>query len=166
MTQDLATPPADATVAPVLPLALLEAIRAHDRPGGELLEDDPLVQLPRRLGLSDVVETQIRRYREAGRRGVPPAEVLDLRSLMPWDYEAVMHSVAKTGRAVLVADAPRHASFLSEVAGTIAEDILDMLLAPPLRVTGFDTPYPYAQDKLYMPTVTRILNAAKRALDY
>ena len=102
---------------------------------------------------------------ELAKAGVS-AEVLDLRSLMPWDYEAVMHSVAKTGRAVLVADAPRHASFLSEVAATIAEDILDMLLAPPLRVTGFDTPYPYAQDKLYMPTVTRILNAAKRALDY
>jgi 2-oxoisovalerate dehydrogenase E1 component beta subunit len=94
------------------------------------------------------------------------AEVLDLRSLMPWDYEAVMNSVAKTGRAVLIADAPRHASFVSEVAATIAEEILDMLLAPPIRVTGFDTPYPYAQDKLYMPTVTRILNAAKRALDY
>ncbi|MFX6242248.1 hypothetical protein ABTF67_19485 [Acinetobacter baumannii] len=52
------------------------------------------------------------------------------------------------------------------MAATIAEDILDMLLAPPIRVTGFDTPYPYAQDKLYLPTVTRILGAAKRALDY
>jgi len=91
---------------------------------------------------------------------------LDLRTLMPWDYEAVMNSVAKTGRVVLVSDAPRHASFVSEVAATIAEDLLDMLLAPPIRVTGFDTPYPYAQDKLYLPTVTRILNAAKRALDY
>ncbi|MGQ9692184.1 MAG: alpha-ketoacid dehydrogenase subunit beta [Thermaceae bacterium] len=97
--------------------------------------------------------------------GISP-EVVDLRSLMPWDYEAVMNSVAKTGRAILVADAPRHASFVSEVAATIAEDLLDALLAPPIRVTGFDTPYPYAQDKLYMPTVTRILNAAKRALEY
>lgn len=102
---------------------------------------------------------------ELAKAGVS-AEVLDLRSLMPWDYEAVMESVAKTGRAVLVADAPRHASLVSEIAATIAEDILDLLLAPPIRVTGFDTPYPYAQDKLYMPTVTRILNAAKRALEY
>ncbi|WP_117237972.1 alpha-ketoacid dehydrogenase subunit beta [Thermus sediminis] len=102
---------------------------------------------------------------ELARAGIS-AEVLDLRSLMPWDHEAVMNSVAKTGRAVLIADAPRHAGFMSEVAATLAEEILDMLLAPPIRVTGFDTPYPYAQDKLYMPTVTRILNAVKRALDY
>ena len=97
--------------------------------------------------------------------GINP-HVLDLRSLMPWDKEAVLESVSKTGRVMIVADAPRHASFASEVAATIAEEILDELEAPPARVTGFDTPYPYAQDKLYMPTVTRILNAAKKVLDY
>jgi len=74
--------------------------------------------------------------------------------------------VSRTGRVMIVADAPRHASFASEVAATIAEEVLDQLEAPPVRVTGFDTPYPYAQDKLYMPTVTRILNAAKKVLDY
>ncbi|WP_457630642.1 alpha-ketoacid dehydrogenase subunit beta [Oceanithermus sp.] len=97
--------------------------------------------------------------------GVSP-HVLDLRSLMPWDKEAVLESVSRTGRVMIVADAPRHASFASEVAATIAEEVLDELEAPPARVTGFDTPYPYAQDRLYMPTVTRILNAAKKLLDY
>ena len=97
--------------------------------------------------------------------GINP-HVLDLRSLMPWDKEAVLESVSKTGRVMIVSDAPRHASFASEVAATIAEEILDELEAPPARVTGFDTPYPYAQDRLYMPTVTRILNAAKKVLDY
>ncbi|WP_457637409.1 alpha-ketoacid dehydrogenase subunit beta [Oceanithermus sp.] len=97
--------------------------------------------------------------------GISP-EVLDLRSLMPWDKQAVLESVAKTGRVMIVADAPRHASFASEVAATIAEEVLDQLEAPPARVTGFDTPYPYAQDRLYMPTVTRILGAAKKLLDY
>ena len=97
--------------------------------------------------------------------GIRP-HVLDLRSLMPWDKEAVLEAVSRTGRVMIVADAPRHASFASEVAATIAEEVLDQLEAPPVRVTGFDTPYPYAQDKLYMPTVTRILNAAKKVLDY
>ncbi len=97
--------------------------------------------------------------------GIRP-HVLDLRSLMPWDKEAVLEAVSRTGRVMIVADAPRHASFASEVAATIAEEVLDQLEAPPVRVTGFDTPYPYAQDKLYMPTVTRILNATKKVLDY
>jgi 2-oxoisovalerate dehydrogenase E1 component beta subunit len=94
------------------------------------------------------------------------AEVIDLRTVMPWDKQTVLNSVAKTGRVLVISEAPRTASVASEVAATIAEELLDQLEAPPLRVTGFDTPYPYAQDKLYMPTVTRILNAAKRVLDY
>lgn len=94
------------------------------------------------------------------------AEILDLRSLVPWDIEAVTRSVAKTGRVVLVADAPRLSGVLGEIAATIAEELFDQMLAPPVRVAGFDTPYPYAQDKLYLPTVTRILNAAKQVLEY
>ncbi len=93
-------------------------------------------------------------------------EVIDLRTVMPWDKETVLNSVAKTGRMVMISEAPRMASIASEVAATVADELFDQLYAPPLRVTGFDTPYPMAQDKLYMPTVTRILNAAKKALDY
>lgn len=94
------------------------------------------------------------------------AEVIDLRSLLPWDKDTVLNSVARTGRVLMISEAPRMASVASEVTATISEELFDQLLAPPVRVTGFDTPYPYAQDKLYMPTVTRILNAAKRVLDY
>ncbi|RDI96089.1 alpha-ketoacid dehydrogenase subunit beta [Meiothermus sp. QL-1] len=94
------------------------------------------------------------------------AEVIDLRSVLPWDKPTVLASVAKTGRLLVVAEAPRTASVASEIAATVAEELFDQMLAPPLRVTGFDTPYPLAQDKLYMPTVTRILNAAKRLIDY
>lgn len=97
--------------------------------------------------------------------GVDP-EVIDLRTVMPWDKEAMLGSVAKTGRLLMISEAPRMASIASEVTATVSEELFDQLLAPPLRVTGFDTPYPLAQDKLYMPTVTRILNAAKRVLDY
>lgn len=94
------------------------------------------------------------------------AEVIDLRSVMPWDKETVLASVAKTGRMLMISEAPRMASIASEIAATVADELFDQLEAPPVRVVGFDTPYPLAQDKLYMPTVTRILNAAKRVLDY
>ena len=94
------------------------------------------------------------------------ARVIDLRSLMPWDKGMVLEAVAQLGRVVLVSEAPKTGGFVSEVAATISEEVLDMLLAPPVRVTGFDTPYPYAQDRLYLPGVNRILKAVQRVLEY
>ncbi len=94
------------------------------------------------------------------------AHVIDLRSLMPWDKETVLDAVARVGRVVLVSEAPRTAGFVSELGATIAEEALDLLLAPPVRVTGFDTPYPYAQDREYLPGPNRILKGVQRVLDY
>ena len=94
------------------------------------------------------------------------ATVIDLRSLLPWDKDTVLSYVAKLGRVVLISEAPRTANFISEVAATISEDILDALLAPPIRVTGFDTPYPYAQEREYMTSVNRILKAVQKVLEY
>ena len=94
------------------------------------------------------------------------ATVIDLRSLMPWDRETVLEHVARVGRCVLVSEAPRTTNFMSEVAATISEEILDALLAPPLRVTGFDTPYPYAQDRAYLPGPNRILKGVQKVHDY
>lgn len=93
-------------------------------------------------------------------------EVLDLRSIVPWDREAVLASVAKTGRALLVSEAPRTANFMGEVAYTIQEELFDGLLAPVAQVAGFDTPYPYAQDKIYLPGPNRMLRAAVKLLRY
>ena len=94
------------------------------------------------------------------------ADVIDLRWLMPWDESLVLERVAAVGRVVLVSEAPQSANVVSEVAATIAEEVLDMLEAPPLRVTGFDTPYPYAQDRVYLPGANRILHAVQQVLDY
>lgn len=94
------------------------------------------------------------------------AHVIDLRSLLPWDRSAVLEPVARIGRVVLVSEAPRTGNFMSEVSATITEQVLDSLLAPPLRVTGADTPYPYAQDRVYLPSPNRILKAVQKALDY
>jgi 2-oxoisovalerate dehydrogenase E1 component beta subunit len=111
------------------------------------------------------MDETMRAAAELGKQGIS-AEVIDLRSLLPWDKETVLDSVAKVGRTVLVSESPHTLNFTSEVAATIAEEILDMLLAPPLRVSGFDTPYPYAQDRDYLPGPNRILKAVQKVLDY
>ncbi|MEM6430642.1 MAG: alpha-ketoacid dehydrogenase subunit beta [Deinococcota bacterium] len=94
------------------------------------------------------------------------AAVIDLRSLLPWDKQTVLEAVAQRGRVVLVSEAPKTGNFISEIAATISEEVLDSLEAPPVRVAGFDTPYPYAQEKLYMTSVNRILQAVQYVLDY
>ncbi len=98
-------------------------------------------------------------------QGVSP-HLIDLHSLMPWDRDTVLEAVVRVGRVVLVSEAPRTAGFISEVAATISEEVLDSLLAPPVRVSGFDTPYPYAHDREYLPGPNRVLKAVQRVLDY
>src|SRR5579862_4028689 len=84
-------------------------------------------------------------------------EVVDGRSLRPLDEETILASVAKTGRVVIVHEAPRTAGFGAELAALIAEKAIFDLRAPVLRVTGFDVPYPYwTLEDLYMPSVERI----------
>jgi len=93
-------------------------------------------------------------------------EVIDLRTLVPLDEDAVLDSVAKTGRCVVVQEAPRTAGFASEVAAIVAEKRIEYLQAPVLRVTGFDTPFPYALEHVYMPDVRRVLAAILHAAHY
>ncbi|MDK2012966.1 MULTISPECIES: alpha-ketoacid dehydrogenase subunit beta [unclassified Deinococcus] len=93
-------------------------------------------------------------------------EVIDLRSLVPWDRDRVLTSVQKTGRAVLVSEAPRISNFMGEVAYVIQEQAFDSLTAPVGQVAGFDTPYPYVQDKVYLPGANRIVAACVQTLNY
>ncbi|MCW1249840.1 alpha-ketoacid dehydrogenase subunit beta [Acaricomes phytoseiuli] len=87
-------------------------------------------------------------------------EVVDLRSLTPFDDETVCASVRKTGRAVVVAEAPGFASVAAEVAARVQERCFHSLAAPVLRVTGFDIPYPAPKlEKFYLPDADRILDA-------
>jgi len=90
------------------------------------------------------------------------AEVVDLRSLVPLDEAAVLASVEKTGRAVIVHEAPRFCGFGAELAAILAEKALYSLKAPVARVTGYDTPFPYALEHLYLPNVERITHAARQ----
>jgi pyruvate/2-oxoglutarate/acetoin dehydrogenase E1 component len=93
------------------------------------------------------------------------AEVLDLRTLKPLDEEALLASAAKTGRVVIVQEAPRTAGYGAEVAAILAEKAIYDLQGPVLRVTGYDVPYPYWQiEDAYMPSVARVVDAVNKLM--
>ncbi|MFD9908735.1 alpha-ketoacid dehydrogenase subunit beta [Streptomyces sp. NPDC059063] len=94
-------------------------------------------------------------------------EVIDLRSLSPLDTETVGASVARTGRLVVVHEAPGFLGLGAELAARISEQCFHALQAPPLRVTGYDTPYPPSRlEDAYLPELERVLDAVDRALRY
>ncbi|AOY95881.1 alpha-ketoacid dehydrogenase subunit beta [Cupriavidus sp. USMAA2-4] len=93
------------------------------------------------------------------------AAVIDVATLKPLDLDTILASVARTGRCVIVHEAPRTAGFGAEIAAGLADAGLYSLAAPVLRVTGYDTVVPLArQEALYMPSVARIVDAARRAM--
>lgn len=93
---------------------------------------------------------------QAAEQGVD-VEVLDLRTLWPLDIDAVVASVKKTGRVVVVHEAPKTCGLGGEIVALINEKAFLHLEAPPARVTGFDTPFPYTLENEYLPLAHRIL---------
>jgi pyruvate dehydrogenase E1 component beta subunit len=93
--------------------------------------------------------------------------VLDLRSLVPLDVEALGAAVRDTGRAVVVHEAPLTLGFGAEVAARIMEEAFDHLEAPVARVAGYDIPYPPATlEQHYVPSAERIARAVRRTVEY
>jgi 2-oxoisovalerate dehydrogenase E1 component beta subunit len=101
-------------------------------------------------------------------RGGVEAEVLDLRTLAPLDREAVIETVAKTGRALLLHEATRTGGIGGELAAIIAEEAFEYLDAPVVRVASADTPVPYAPplEAAFLPNVEKVVSAAKRLMEY
>ncbi len=95
---------------------------------------------------------------KAAAQGVE-AEVIDLRTLWPVDIETILTSVKKTGRLVIVHEAPKTCGFGSELLSLVCEKAFYHLEAPPVRVTGYDTPFPYTLEMEYLPLSHRILPA-------
>ncbi len=94
------------------------------------------------------------------------AELIDVRSLVPLDTDTILGSVAKTGRAVIVHEAPRTGGFGGEIAALIAEHGLFSLLAPIRRVTGWDTVFPLKRgESIYLPSVDRIVGAVIESME-
>jgi pyruvate dehydrogenase E1 component beta subunit len=95
------------------------------------------------------------------------AEVIDVATLKPYDLETILGSVARTGRCVVVSEAARTAGFASEIAAAVSEHGLLSLMAPVLRVTGYDTVVPLARlEKNYIPSVERIVDGALKTIQF
>lgn len=95
------------------------------------------------------------------------AEVIDVATLTPLDFDTIAESVSKTGRCVIIHEAPRTAGFGGEIAARLAEECMFDLLAPVVRVTGYDTHIPlYRLEMKYLPSVARIVEGAKKTLAY
>ncbi|HET6416983.1 MAG TPA: alpha-ketoacid dehydrogenase subunit beta [Polyangiales bacterium] len=102
---------------------------------------------------------------EVAKQGVD-TEVIDLRTLWPLDIETLVTSVQKTGRVVIVHEAPRTCGFGSELMALITERAFVHLEAPPLRVTGWDTPFPLTHEREYLPLAHRIAPALLETARY
>lgn len=93
-------------------------------------------------------------------------EIIDLRSILPWDADTVCASVMKTGRLLINHEAPQTGGFASEVAATVQENCFLHLESPISRVCGLDTPYPLAHEKEYMPDHLKTYEAIKRTVNF
>jgi 2-oxoisovalerate dehydrogenase E1 component beta subunit len=102
---------------------------------------------------------------QAAAQGID-CEVLDLRTLWPVDIDAIVASVKKTGRVVIVHEAPKSCGFGGELVALINEKAFVHLEAPPARVTGWDTPFPYSLEMEYLPLAGRILPAIVETARY
>jgi 2-oxoisovalerate dehydrogenase E1 component beta subunit len=154
------------------PVLFLEPKRVYRAAKGEVPEGDYTVPLGRAATVREGSDVTVVAYgamlyeavdaaNKAAAQGVE-AEVIDLRTLWPLDVAAVLESVQKTGRLVIVHEAPRTCGLGSELMSLVSEKAFYHLQAPPVRVTGFDTPFPYSLEMDYLPLSNRILPAILR----
>jgi len=152
------------------PKRLYRSFRA-EVPGGEYTVPIGKAQVARAgadvsiFTYGSLVPTVLEAASKAAEAGVD-VEVVDLRTLVPLDVEAVLGSAKKTGRAVIVYEAPKIMGYGAEISALLAEEALDYLKAPVVRVGGFGIPFPYVHENLYMPTVPRIMKAIHKVIEH
>jgi 2-oxoisovalerate dehydrogenase E1 component beta subunit len=156
------------------PVLFLEPKRIYRSLTGEVPEHAEKVPFGRAHTVRDGTDVSVFAYgamippavdaAEALSKDGVSAEVVDLRTLVPLDEAAVLASVEKTGRAVIVHEAARFCGFGAELAALLAEKALYSLKSPVVRVTGYDTPFPYALENVYLPNTQRIVRAARSAV--
>jgi len=93
-------------------------------------------------------------------------EVIDLRTLSPFDVKIIMESVKKTGRLIVSHEAPITCGFGAEICSKIQEVCFLNLEAPIKRVCGYDTPFPHIQEVFYYPDMYKVLEAIKATVNY
>ena len=151
------------------PVLFFEPKRVYRAAKGEVPDNDYLVPLesakvvrPGRhvtvLAYGAMLYEALDAAAKASEKGVE-AEVIDLRTLWPVDMATIVTSVKHTGRLVVVHEAARTCGFGAELVSSVVERCFYHLEAPPVRVTGFDTPFPYTLEMEYMPLSHRILPA-------
>jgi 2-oxoisovalerate dehydrogenase E1 component beta subunit len=158
------------------PVIFFEPKRLYRASVGEVPEED--YELP--LGKAEVVQkgsditilawgAQVEIVEKAAALAASDGiscEIIDLRTILPWDIETVANSVTKTGRFVVSQEAPLTAGFASEIAATIQQECFLHLEAPIARVCGMDTPYPLALEKEYAADHLKIFEAIKNSMTY
>ena len=156
------------------PVVVLEPKVLYRSPRGEVPEGEHVVPLGQARIAREGTDLTLIAYGgmvkvclEAADQLEASAEIVDIRSLKPLDEETILASVGKTGRAVIVQEAPRVAGFGAEIAAVLAEKAILDLQAPILRVTGYDVPFPYwSIEHEYLPTPERVAGAARKVLGY
>lgn len=159
------------------PVVFLEPTRLYRAAKEEVADDSVALPLDRAFVLCEGADISIIAWggmvpealdaaAELAQRGIS-AEVIDVATLKPLDADTIVTSVSKTGRCVIVHEAPRTGGYGGEIAAQIAERALTSLIAPIERVTGYDTvmPLPRLEDA-YLPNAARIAAAAERAMVY
>ena len=158
------------------PVLFMEPKRLYRSVKGEVPEGDYTVELGRAgiprpgkdvtlLCWGAMVPVCLKAAELCSPRGAD-CEVVDLRSLVPLDEVTILESVRKTGRLVVVQEAPKTCGFASELAALVAEEAILSLEAPIVRVTGFDTPFPYALEHVYMPDAERVAIAVGKVMNF
>ena len=102
---------------------------------------------------------------KAAEKGIE-CHIIDLRTLLPLDEEGVLEAAKRTGRVVIVHEAPRFCGLGGEISAMIAENAIEYMEAPIKRVTGFDTPFPNTLEHHYMPDVRRVLDAVESVASF
>jgi len=158
------------------PVVFFEPKRLYRASVGEVPDED--YQLP--LGKAEVTQqgsditllawgAQMEIIEQAAEKAAKDGiscEIIDLRTILPWDVETVANSVIKTGRLIISQEAPLTAGFASEIAATIQNECFLHLESPIGRVCGMDTPYPLALEKEYVADHLKVYEAIKQTMNY
>jgi 2-oxoisovalerate dehydrogenase E1 component beta subunit len=159
------------------PVVFLEPKKVYRAARGEVPEGEYTVDLGKASRVRDGEDATIVTYgatvhdaleaaNEAAEEDQISVEIIDLRTLLPYDLDAILDSVKKTGRVVIVHEAPKTCGFGAEISAALSERALLYLQAPILRVTGFDMPFPYTFEQEYLPGKTRIRKALRDVMDF
>lgn len=158
------------------PVLFMEPKRIYRAARGEVPEGDYTIPMGKAnvlregdqctlIAYSGMVSIADEAAQKAQDQGIS-CEVIDLRTLLPFDIDTLVASVKKTGRAVIVQEAPRTCGFGAELVASICERAMEYLEAPIQRVTGFDTPFPYSLEYEYLPNADRVLGAVRATLEW